>query len=121
MYFNKKYFAPLFLVFALTNCHVATFNGKEKSALYINKVIAGTASLEIETEAKKGFSIEVKNASKNDVVLHYNQIKKKVLPKDSVFMLTVDYNSSLKIQNNSEKEALLKMKVFNHTTKVVLK
>lgn len=105
----------------ITSCRVANIGRTEKNVLYVNKFIPQQSEIEITTEGRKGYSIQGENTSKNDVVLKFNNDRKLFLKKDSIFTLDVDSNSSLIIQNISSNEVLMKMKVFNHSSKVIVK
>lgn len=120
---NKITYISSLLIFVsmITSCRVANIGRTEKNVLYVNRFIPQQSEIEITTEERKGFSIQGKNTSRDDVVLKFNNDRKLFLKKDSIFTLDVDSNSSLIIQNISLNEVLMKMKVFNHSSKVIVK
>jgi len=100
------------------SCQISNLGKKDNHALYINTIIPAYSSLKISTEDAKSFSFEViiKSDSKIHLRTHDTEIS---MEKDNKYALNVDDSESVIFKNLSNRNSVIKLKIFNHSAKVM--
>lgn len=112
-----KYLFVLLTLLITQSCQISNLAKKDGHALYINTTIPPYSSLKISTENAKSFSFEAIIKSDNKIGLKTHDIEVD-MEKDNKYALNVDDSESVNFTNASNINSVIKLKIFNHSSKV---
>lgn len=113
-----KLLATLLVCAVLQSCHVNNLRKKDQHALYINTIVPARTFLEISTEDSGTFSVDAINKSSDNIVLT-TDTSEVMMKKNNTYSLTIGEKKNLRIKNISGQEIGIKLKVYNHSSKVI--
>jgi hypothetical protein len=111
----------LFIVLAILitqSCQIVSLGTKDPRTIYINTTIPAYSTLKISTENAKSFSFEALIKSNSNIKLKTHDIEID-MEKDNAYALNVDDSESVNFTNSSNLNAVIKIKIFNHSAKAV--
>jgi len=115
-----KFLFAILLLLSLQSCQLFSGLGKDKDGLYINTIIPAHTSLDISTKEGEPFSFDAINKSANALTLITKEASTP-LEKDKKSSIQVSKKSSVLLKNTSNREAAVKLKVYNHISEVIQK
>ncbi|MEJ5055337.1 hypothetical protein [Sphingobacterium sp. MYb382] len=116
-----KFLVAILLLLSLQSCQLFSGLGKkDNDALYINTIIPAHTSLDISTKEGEPFSFDAQNKSLNALTLITKEVSTP-LEKDKKSSVQVSKKSSVMLKNTSNREASVKLKVYNHSSEVIQK
>ncbi|MGX1639629.1 hypothetical protein [Sphingobacterium sp. NPDC055431] len=110
----------LAILFIFISCQTNYVGKKEPKSLYINTTIPAKSSLEISTEDKKSFSIDGQNIS-NDPITVSIAAMDSTMTKNNKYSFKVEDNGIVLLINSSNQDAAIKVRIYNHSSKVLQK
>ncbi|WP_313191507.1 hypothetical protein [Sphingobacterium sp.] len=110
----------LAILFFFISCQTNYVGKKEPKSLYINTTIPAKSSLEISTEDNKSFSIDGQNISSDPIIVSIATLDT-AMTKNSKFSFNVGDNGIVFLKNSSNQEAAVKVRIYNHSSKVLQK
>lgn len=94
-----------------------TLNRDSKS-MYLNQTIAGNSRMFISLEDKSGFDIDIKNGSKDTLVLERSGIDNLLITGGTV-SATIAANGTAALMNTKSRGIKVQVRVYNHKSKVI--
>ncbi len=110
----------LAILFIFISCQTNYVGKKEPRSLYINTTIPAKSSLEISTEDNKSFSIDAENISSDPIIVSIATMDT-AMTKNSKHSFNVGDNGIVLLKNSSNQEAAIKVRIYNHSSKVLQK
>ena len=110
----------LAILFIFISCQTNYVGKKEPKSLYINTIIPAQSSLEISTEDNKSFSVDAQNIS-NDPITVSLATMDTTMTKINKYSFNVEDNGIVILKNSSNQEAAIKVRIYNHSSKVLQK
>lgn len=107
----------LAILFIFISCQTNYVGKKEPKSLYINTTIPAKSSLEISTEDNKSFSIDGQNISSDPITVSIATLDT-AMTKNSKFSFNVEDNGIVILKNSSNQEAAIKVRIYDHSSKV---
>lgn len=105
------------ILFIFISCQTHYVGKKDPKSLYINTTIPAKSSLEISTEDSKSFSIDAQNISRDPITVSIATMDT-TMTKNNKYSFNVGDNGIVSLKNCSNQEAAIKVRIYNHSSKV---
>jgi uncharacterized protein YcfL len=115
-----KLFSVFLFFITLQSCTIHSIGKKEKDSLYINTSIPAHTSLTIASEDASLFSMDAVEKS-NTILKIHNGTQNINMEKNKIYTLKIAQNSSVIFQNSSYQPASIRLRVYNHSAKIIQK
>jgi hypothetical protein len=109
----------ILLLLPLIGLGCSTLN-RDANSLYINETIGRQSKMSIELEDKSGFNMDLQTTSNDTLFLERQGLDKLSITKASVAAI-IEPNTSAAILNNSNRNIKVRVRVYDHKSKVIYK
>lgn len=109
--------ATIILTFAVLGTGCGALN-KDSKGLTINQTIPAKSGMLIKLEDKSGFNLDIENMSDDTLMLERKGLANLMITRASIKAI-IEPESAVRLVNPSKRGAKVRVKVTNHTAKVV--